>query len=165
MISIDWGSKVIFVPQADLTPLGGSNYSYNVNSFRLALKDLEDGLTEGIAYPDTHRHVGEVTISGFTYSRIVEIINGYTIEFENGNYVVNLVGANHNIADVKVANSVSLVVQNSGGLIVTSSGGTVNPQDIRDALTLSTPEIPQAGSIDDKLSKIKTDTGLIPAAL
>jgi hypothetical protein len=36
-ISIDWGTKVIFVPQADLTFVSGTLYSLDVDQFR---KDL-----------------------------------------------------------------------------------------------------------------------------
>jgi hypothetical protein len=48
---------------------------------------------------------------------------------------------------------------------IIASAGSVTPQEIRDAMTLATVETPATGSIDDKLSKIKTDTGVIPAAL
>jgi len=41
----------------------------------------------------------------------------------------------------------------------------ITGQDVRDAMTLATGDTPATGSIDDKLTKIKTDTGLIPAAL
>lgn len=44
-------------------------------------------------------------------------------------------------------------------------GSSLTQQQIRDALTLETASTPEAGSIDDKLNKIKTDTGLIPAVL
>lgn len=121
MISIDWESKVIFVPQGDLIPSGGAVYELDVNWFRLQLKDLEDSEI-GMPFPVTHRHNTQVTLSGVTYARTFEIINGYTVEFENGNYVVVCSGANHNIADVKVLNSVSIVVGNAAGLIVSETG-------------------------------------------
>lgn len=116
-ISINYATRVIFVPQADLTPLGGSRYELDVDWFRLQLKDLEDD-DAGMSAPDTHRHNTTVTLAGVTYARTVEIINGYTVEFENGTYTVNCVGANHNIGDVKVVNSVSLIINNSAGLQV-----------------------------------------------
>jgi hypothetical protein len=120
-VSINWGTKVITVPQADLTNLGGGVYELDVDVLRLALKDLEDS-EEGMAFPTTHNHNTEVTLSGVTYARVVEIINGYTVTFENGSYTVKCVGANHNLADVKTVNSVSLIIGNSAGLIVVSSG-------------------------------------------
>lgn len=122
MLTINWLTRVIYVPQAYLTPLGGLRYELDVDQFRLDLKDIEDS-EEGMAFDDTHRHNTQVTLGGVTYARTLEIINGYTVEFENGTYQVNCVGANHNILDVKVVNSVSLVVGNSAGLIVTAGGG------------------------------------------
>jgi hypothetical protein len=134
-ITIDRLTRVIFVPQADLTPLGGLRYELDVDAFRLALKDIEDS-EEGMAFPDTHRHNTQVNLGGFTLARTFEIINGYTVEFENGMYEVSCVGANHNIALVKVVNSVSLVVNNSAGLIVTTVGGGAGPTpaEIADAV-------------------------------
>jgi hypothetical protein len=115
-ITINWSTKVISVPQADLTLVSGSIYELDVDWFRLQLKDIEDS-EEGMGFPDTHRHNTAVTLSGVTYARTFEIINGYTVTFENGNYTVQCVGANHNIADVKNVNSVSLIIGNSAGLI------------------------------------------------
>ncbi len=94
----------------------------DVNVFRNALKDLEDD-PEGMVIPDTHRHSTESTLSGVTYARQVEILPPYTVEFENGMYQVECVGANHNILDRKVVNSVSLVIGNSAGLISVNTGG------------------------------------------
>jgi len=125
MITINWATKVIYVPRLYLTDLGGGIYEFDVNAFRLALRDLEDS-NEGIAFPPTHRHNTTVTLSGVTYARTVEIINGYTIEFETGLYTVKCVGANHNIADVKVVNSVSLLIGNSAGLIEGGGGNMWN---------------------------------------
>lgn len=121
-ISVNWSTKVISVPQADLTHISGARYQLDVDAFRLALKDIEDG-EEGMAFPDTHQHSTESTLSGTTYARQVKIINGYTVEFEDGVYQVECVGANHNLGDVKVVNSVSLIIGNSAGLISVSGGG------------------------------------------
>jgi hypothetical protein len=52
-----------------------------------------------------------------TLARVVEIINDYTITFENGTYAVNLAGANSNIGDVVNLNSVSVRSANSAGLV------------------------------------------------
>jgi len=127
-ISIDWGTKVINVPQSYLTPLGGSLYELDVDQFRLDLKDIEDS-EDGMSFPDTHRHNTEVVLSGVTYARTLEIINGYTITFENGNYSVKCVGANHNIGDVKNVNSVSLIIGNAAGLISVSSGSGLSTEE------------------------------------
>jgi hypothetical protein len=115
-ISVNWWTRIIFIPQSYLTAINPPlDYELDVNTFRLDLKDLEDD--EGMPNDDTHTHTGEVTIGGVTYSRFVEIINGYMVEFEDGMYAVNLTGANNNIVDVKVVNMVSVRSQNSAGLI------------------------------------------------
>jgi hypothetical protein len=120
-ISINWGTGVIFVPKADLTLIGGAVYQLDLNTFRLALKDLEDN-EDGIPFPRTHNHNTEVTLSGVVYARVIEIINGYTITFEDGQYAVNLVGANSNIPDVINLNQVSIRSFNSAGLVNTGTG-------------------------------------------
>jgi hypothetical protein len=71
-----------------------------------------------MAYPDTHRHVAPVSLGGVTLARIIEIINGYTVTFEDGQYAVNLVGANSNVGDVVNVNQVSVRSANSVGLQV-----------------------------------------------
>jgi len=125
-ISITWGTRVIYVPRADMPLLQVSPEirELDLNVLRLALKDLEDD-EEGMPFPDTHRHVTEATLSGLTFARLVEIINSYTVEFEDGQYTVFCTGANHNLADVKVANQVSLIINNSAGLIVLNTDDLV----------------------------------------
>lgn len=118
-ISINWGTKVISVPKADTTLIQASPSEIrelDLNTFRLALKALEAG-EEGQPHLDTHTHNTEVTLGGLTYARVIEIINGYTITFEDGQWAVNLVGANSNVADVVNVNQVSVRSANSAGLI------------------------------------------------
>lgn len=126
MVTINWLTRVILVPQSFLTLVSGVIYELDVDEFRLALKDIEDS-EEGMPFPDTHRHNTEVVLSGVTYARTFEIINGYTVEFEDGAYTVRCAGANHNIGDVKVPNQVSLLIGNSAGLIVGGGGGGSAP--------------------------------------
>lgn len=116
-ITINWATKVINVPQADLTPLGGGVYELDVDWFRLQLKSLEDS-EEGMIFPDTHRHNTTVVIGNLTLARSVEIINGYTVTFEDGQYAVVLTGANNNVAEVTNVNQVSVRSTNSAGLVV-----------------------------------------------
>lgn len=128
-ISINWLTKVIFVPQSYLTPVSTDLFEMDVNQFRLDLKDIEDS-GEGMYFEDTHRHNSEVSLAGVTYSRTFEIINGYRVEFEDipaAPYRVRLFGANHNIADVALINCASLLVQNSAGLQTVSTGGGGGP--------------------------------------
>lgn len=116
-VTIDYLTLVINVPRADMTLVQASPEirQLNINDFRLELKDLEDD-PDGMAFLRTHNHNPPVTVGGVTLSRVVEIINGYTITFEDGQYAVNLVGANSNIADVANVNQVSIRSANSAGL-------------------------------------------------
>ena len=120
-IAINCATKVVSVPLADLTSIAAGIYGLTVENLRLWLKDWEDSET-GIAMPDTHRRNAPVTLSGATYAQTLEIINGYTITFENGSYRVRVSGGNHNIADVMNPNSVSIEIGNSAGLIVVETG-------------------------------------------
>lgn len=125
-ITVNWGTKVINVPKADMTLVTLSPYevrSLDINVFRLALKDLEDD-PDGIVYLRTHNHNTEVTVGGTTLARVIEIINGYTVTFEDGSYAVELTGANSNIADVLNLNQVSVRSSNSAGL--TNAGESLN---------------------------------------
>ena len=119
MISIDWGTKIISVPKSYLTLIQSSPTEIRelpLNQFRLDLKALEVDF-EGIPHLVTHRHNTEVTLGGIVYARTIEIINGYTVTFEDGNYAVNLTGANSNVGDVVNLNQVSVRSQNAAGLI------------------------------------------------
>ena len=115
MITIDWPTKVISVPQSYLTPVSGSLYELDTDQFRLDLKGIE--ADEGMPFVDTHRHNTEVEISGVTYARTFEIINGFTVTFEDLQYRVRLAGTNNNISDVANINQVSILSQNSAGLV------------------------------------------------
>lgn len=117
-ISINWGTKVISIPKADLTLIQSvptEIRQLNLDTFRLALKDIEDSAL-GMTQLDTHRHNTSVTVGGVVLSRVIEVINGYTVTFENGQYAVNLVGANSNVGDVVNVNQVSVRSSNSAGL-------------------------------------------------
>lgn len=119
MISIDWATKVIYIPKNDLTLIQSTPTEIrelNLNNFRLTLKDIEDNV-DGIVNLRTHNHNTEVSLGGIVFARIIEIINGYTITFEDGQYAVNLVGANSNVGDVINLNQVSVRSSNSAGLI------------------------------------------------
>jgi hypothetical protein len=123
-LSIDWLTKVIFVPKFFLTLVSGTTYQLDTNAFRIALRDIEDD-EAGITFAPTHNHNTQVTLSGVTYARVIEIINGYTVTFEDGLYAVNLVGSNNNIPDVLNLNQVSVRASNSAGLqTVNTAGGS-----------------------------------------
>lgn len=122
MITINRLTKVISVEIVDLIFTGtdgtGRNiYSFDTDAFRNSLNAIEDS-EGGIVYVDSHIHNTEIVLSGVTYARFIEFINGYSISFEEGTYAVNFINSNNNIADVAVINSVSIRPQNSAGLVV-----------------------------------------------
>lgn len=147
-ISIDYSTLVISVPQADLTLISGSLYEMDTDQFRLDLKALEANET-GIVFDDTHTHNTEVTIGNLTLARVIEIINGYTITFEDLQYAVRLTGSNNNIDESTNINQVSIRSQNSAGLIrVGNSGvekGVALPQFHFSMFDSTAPQTPIAG--------------------
>lgn len=115
--TVDWATKVISIPRADLFLVQASPEirQLDVDTFRLDLKALEAS-AEGMPYILTHNHNAGVTVAGTPLARVVEIVNGYTVTFEDGQYRVILVGANNNILDVATLNQVSIAPTNSAGL-------------------------------------------------
>lgn len=156
-ISVHWPSKVISVPQAYLTHITGNVYELDTEQFRLDLKDLEDS-EQGIAYLDTHRRNAPVTLAGVTYAQTFEIINGYTITFEDGQYAVNLVGSNNNVSDVTNVNQVSIRSSNSAGLIQVATGSGVLPSDVQDIADAVWNEDLTDHTTPDSAGKIVQDT-------
>lgn len=134
-LSINRLTSVIFIPKADLSFISGTLYGLDTDAFRLELKGIEDS-SEGMAFLRTHKHNTAVTVAGVTYARFVEIINGYSVEFEDGAYSVNLSGSNNNIFDIAagilVQNQVQVIPNNSAGLIQVTSGSGVLPSDVTD---------------------------------
>jgi len=125
-ITVDWITKIVSVPQADITPVSGSLYELDTDWFRLQLKAIEAS-EEGMPFDDIHLHNTEVTVAGTTFFRTVEIINGYSIEFTpDSQWSVRLAGSNNNIFDVEngilVQNQVQVIAQNSAGNIVVETG-------------------------------------------
>lgn len=87
----------------------------NIDDLRIELGDLADD-PEGIVQPTMFAHTPPLTISGVTLARVVEILDPYTLEFEDGLYNVNIVGGNSNVADVVIKNQVGVNTANSAGL-------------------------------------------------
>ena len=115
-ISVDYQTGIISIPQADLTPVGGSRYEFDVLSLHFTLRTLGASQLGG-PHTRTHNHDTDATISGLLYAHRIIILAPYTIQFEDLQYEVRLFGANHNITDRKVLNQVSVITENSAGLI------------------------------------------------
>lgn len=133
-MTIDWAAKIIYVFKTDLTQVQVAPievYDLDLDVFRLALKNAEDN-EDGIVYDTTHNHYPPVSVGGVVLARVVELINDYTVTFENAAYVVNLVGANTNLVDRLSPNNVSVRSANSAGLQVVTQGSGVTEQDKTD---------------------------------
>lgn len=131
-ISIDWGNtNIIEIQRSDMLEIESNLYELNVDDFRKSLRSLEQS-EEGISFPKTHIHNTEASVAGVTYARLVQIINPYSVRFEDGQYSVRLSGANNNIFDVTggtlVRNQVQVISNNSAGLISLSS--TLSEEDL-----------------------------------
>lgn len=132
-LSLDPATRVISVPQADLTFVSGTLYTLDSNQFRKNVMALL--ASEPYAWmPDAFIHNTEVTVAGITYARTIEFINGYSVTFENTGsaYSVRIEGSNNNIFDVEngILNPTPLVTvisTNSAGLQTIVSGSGLSP--------------------------------------
>lgn len=117
-ISIDYLTKIILVPRADLIELQNTPsfiYQLNMEWFYRRVSDLQDDQA-GSPFVDAVVNTAPVDVGGVLLARVIQVINGYTVEFEDGQYAVNLTGANTNLQDVTQVNQVSVRPNNSAGL-------------------------------------------------
>lgn len=130
--SVNWATKVVTIPKADTTLVSSSPdvRSLDVTTLWQNLIDIQDNEV-GINFLDIVRNTTPLTVAGITLARVVEIINGYTLTFEDGPWAVNIIGGNSNVADVVNKNQVSVNTSNSAGAVL--SGGA-DPQVVADAV-------------------------------
>jgi hypothetical protein len=152
-LTLDPATKVITIPQADLTFVSGALYELDTDQFRKNVMTLLAS-EDYIWMDDAYSHNGEVSLGGTTFARTLEFINGYSITFENLVYSVRLVGSNNNIFDVEngilnPSGNVTIIGQNSAGLVVIT-GGVSDAQGVRDAMELDSTS--GQASIDTKLN-------------
>ena len=133
-ISVNWSTdQVISINKVDMVLVQSTPvevYQLNANTLFTALKDLE-ATQEGMPWTDTQRNNSPVTLGGITYARILEIIEPYTITFEDDQYAVDVVGANTNILDRTNPNQVSVRSNNSAGLVGTRELQNLSFEDSR----------------------------------
>lgn len=126
-ISINEATQVISIDQADLALISGDLYELDTDAFRLAVGALLDN--ERYTWmPQAFNHNGEVAVAGTTYARTIEVINGYSITFEDLVYSVRFIGSNNNIFDVEngilnPSGNVTVISGNSAGLQTVETGG------------------------------------------
>ena len=72
MISVNYNTKVIFIPKSDLTLIQSSPteiLEMDLNWFRMQLKSWEDD-PPGMVMPTTHNHVAPISVGGVTLARV-----------------------------------------------------------------------------------------------
>jgi hypothetical protein len=115
--SVDWPTGVITIPRLDLQLVQASPEirQLDLDAFRLQMRELEAS-EAGEVWPYAVNHVAPLTVSGTQLARVVELVNGYTVTFEDGQWAVNIVGGNSNVLENTNRNQVSVAPNNSAGL-------------------------------------------------
>ena len=123
-ITVNEVTKVIDILQADLTFISGTLYEFDTEQFHLDLREWEHS-TEGSWRSITHNHNPEVPIAGVTLARVITIVNGYSVTFEDTGaaYTIRFINSNNDIFDLDSGNMnptplTTIVPQNSAGLII-----------------------------------------------
>jgi hypothetical protein len=127
--SVNWTTKVITIPLADLTLISGSNYSLDTGDFWIEMRRLEASPGDGLWADQTVEYVNTQLLSGITYSAIVKLINSYTWDTDTTNKNIFLVGFNSNLLDTFIPGSgISVLANNSAGKQEVS--GTIGAADV-----------------------------------
>lgn len=143
-LTLDPATKIFTIAQSDLTLISGTFYSLDTNSFKNQVRKLLG--SEAYIWMDSAiTHNTEVTIAGTTYARLIEVINGYSVEFSpNSQYSVRLEGSNNNLFDIASGilnqNQVQVIPTNSAGLIVGEGGNVISGAAINQEVTIMQPD-------------------------
>lgn len=145
-VSIDWATKEITVPKADLTQPGASTSFFTYNTDGGFWEDVKaaEASEIGIVFGDLVDRNAPYTIGGVTYAPKVEVLPPANVTFEDADYTVALQGSNNNIFDkengVLNKNNVLVIPGNSAGLqiVETAVSGLTSTEsaaltDVRDA--------------------------------
>jgi hypothetical protein len=133
--SVDWITKVISVPTADLTLVSGTRYSLDMADFLAEARRLEWEFSEGLWAPSIVDHTNtRYDFAGVNYAPFDDLLNDYTVEFTGVATRVDLLGSNNDIIDVLIPTGVSVVPSNSAGLQIVVTGSVVTQQD-KDEIT------------------------------
>lgn len=130
--SVNWTTKVVTVPLADLTLISGSNYSLDVADFWIEMRRLEASPGDGLWAEQAIEYINTQVLSGITYSAIVKLVNGYTWKTDTTDKNIFLIGFNSNLLDTFIpGNGISVLANNSAGKISAEAGsGGATPQEI-----------------------------------
>ena len=111
-ITVDWPNKFITVPKSELTLITGTRYKITVSYWWQLLREM-NATEEGIVFDTMYNS----TAATSSTPQIVDLINGYTAEFEDGLYSVELIDGNSNWREIEVKNLVSVGTNNTTGFI------------------------------------------------
>lgn len=132
MYSVNWTTKVIYIPVSDMQLISGTEYILNMSDFHKEIRRLEWDYNEGMWADQVLEHQVEDTIAGTVFVPKNKIINGYTILFDPTATKVFLKGDNNNIVDVFIYNGVSVIPSNTAGNTVTQVGSGLSAQQAED---------------------------------
>ena len=129
--SVDWITRVITIPTADLTLVSGTRYSLDMSDFLAEIRRLEWDPAEGLWAAAILDHSNtRFDFAGANYAPFDDIINGYTVQFTGAVTRVDLLGSNNDLIDQLIVTGVSVVPSNSAGLQIVTTGSGVLPADI-----------------------------------
>ena len=111
----DWNTKIITVPKSELTLDTGTKYKITAVYWFELLREL-NGSVEGIAETINSPLFNNTPPTSST-PRIVNVINGYTVQIEDGLYSLEIINGNTNFRDVEIKNQVSVGTNNTTGFI------------------------------------------------
>lgn len=114
-LSADWITKIITVPKSELALISGTRYSITVDYWFELLREL-NASNQGVV-ETTNEPLYQNTSPTTTTPRITDVINGYTVVFEDGAYSVEFTDGNTNIREVEIKNQVSVGTNNTSALI------------------------------------------------
>lgn len=127
--SVNWITKVISIPSADLELVSGTRYRLQMSAFLKEIRRLEWAYGDGMWAPQILDHTNAKTLAGTTFAPFDEVINGYTIQFTGAATRVDLVGSNNNLIDVLIPTGVAVVPSNSAGLLIVSVGSGLSTEE------------------------------------
>lgn len=151
--SVNWITKVVSVPTADLTLVSGTRYSLSMPNFLAEIRRLEWEFTEGLWAPAILDHTNTRTdFAGANYAPFDDMLNGYTVQFTGIATRVDLLGSNNDLVDVLLPTGVSVVPSNSAGLQIYTEGAASIQLDllidiVTDILKLTGNKVTKLGDI------------------
>ncbi len=143
-ITIDWPTKAVTVPQSDCTWVSGTFYTFDTDDFYTQVRALESSM-EGMPFQRVIDHNPEYTVAGVTYARKIEVVNSYTVEFEEASelWSVQLNGSNNNIWDI----GAGVLVQNNVQVIPTNAAGLINMPTMEGVRKITMNKVTRSGDI------------------